>query len=190
MKATAIILAGGQARRLKNIDKGLLEWRGKTFVEHLIDKYSSQVEQVIISCNRNLERYQEYGYPVVADNSPDYLGPLAGIQAALAICETPLALVLPCDCPMLPSDLLERLHKALGDAYADVAIPNDGERRQYLPALIRTSMQHSLASCLAEGRLALRDWYRQYNLCEADFADSAACFANINTGKDYSDLKD
>jgi molybdopterin-guanine dinucleotide biosynthesis protein A len=189
MKITAIILAGGQARRLDNIDKGLLNWRGKTFVEHLISKFQSDTEQIIISCNRNVQTYQGYGLPVVTDNNPDYLGPLAGIQAALALCKSPLALILPCDCPLLPDDLIPRLQQALIDNSADVAIPYDGERLQYLPALIRTDMQDSLSSCLEARKLALRNWYGQYKLCQVDFSDSKNCFININTEQDYSNLE-
>ena len=56
-KITAVILAGGRAQRMGGQDKGLLPVYGKPMIEYVIEALRSQVGQIIISANRNLDRY-------------------------------------------------------------------------------------------------------------------------------------
>ena len=82
-KISCIILAGGKGKRVGGVDKGLLEYKNKPLIEHTINALTPQVDDIIISANRNIERYKDYAKKVISDESEDYLGPLAGIDAAL-----------------------------------------------------------------------------------------------------------
>ena len=79
-EVTALILAGGRGQRMNGEDKGLLEWQGKTFIAHIIERLQGQTINIVISCNRNLASYQRYGYACIADADPDFNGPLAGVS--------------------------------------------------------------------------------------------------------------
>ena len=109
----AIVLAGGQARRMGGRDKGLLPFAGRPLVEWAIESLAPQVSTLLISANRNLDAYGAYGFPVVADLEQGFQGPLAGILSAMRAARTAWILTLPCDGPQPPPDLGARLAQAV-----------------------------------------------------------------------------
>ena len=64
---TGGILAGGQATRMGGADKGLQLLHGLPLYLHIAQKLSPQVASILISANRNLERYRQSQYPVITD---------------------------------------------------------------------------------------------------------------------------
>jgi molybdenum cofactor guanylyltransferase len=93
-------------------DKGLIELNAKPLVQHVIDAIQPQVSAILINANRNQARYESFGYPVINDSLLNYQGPLAGFITAMQALKTEDMLTLPCDGPLVPADLVERLHKA------------------------------------------------------------------------------
>ena len=57
---SCIILAGGEGKRADGMDKGLITYNDKPLIEHVIDAVSFQVDDIVISANRNIENYQKY----------------------------------------------------------------------------------------------------------------------------------
>ena len=55
---TAVILAGGRGRRVGGKDKGLLIWGKEPLIQHIYKRIKPQVNQVIVSCNRNFDQYK------------------------------------------------------------------------------------------------------------------------------------
>lgn len=185
---TAVILAGGRGRRMGGEDKGLLDFNGRPLVVRVIDAISPQVRSLIISANRNLERYQQFGYPVVADSLNDYQGPLAGILAALERVQTPYLISVPCDGPLLAADLVERLSAAMQREPGVIAVAHDGERMQSAYALIPVDLKSDLEQYLAAGDRKLGLWLERHQLVLVDCSDVAASFANLNTEADRQRL--
>lgn len=178
---TAIILAGGQGRRFEGKDKGLIEFNGIPLVAHLINTFSSQVEHIIISANRNLDIYQNYGYPVVSDAAPLYQGPMAGIAAGLNATKTDYAFVVACDMPVLPANIIQRLYEALVNTSSDLALAHDGVRAQPLCMLLKRELRHSLQQSVKKNELKVIHWIGQQSHCLVDCSDIQSCFKNINT---------
>ena len=116
---TAVILAGGKGRRMDGQDKGLIELANRPLIEYVIDAIKPQVETIILNANRNQKQYSDYGYPVISDTLDDFQGPLAGFFSAMMKATTSHIITLPCDGPLLPSDLVERLTFALNDKRID-----------------------------------------------------------------------
>lgn len=164
-------------------DKGLIDYRGRPLIEHVIERLRPQVDALLISANRNLEAYRRYGFPVLTDQTAEHLGPLAGIQAGLQACTTPWLLVCPCDCPFLPLDLAERLLAAKAATLAVAVSPGGMEpgfqllRRELLPALDDT---------LASGERRVWHWCRAQVAVEVRWPD-ASPFGNCNTLEDLDD---
>ncbi len=52
---SAIILAGGKGKRVNGQDKGLLPYKNKTLVKHVIDAVNRLANEIIISANRNIK---------------------------------------------------------------------------------------------------------------------------------------
>lgn len=178
---TAVILAGGQGSRMGGIDKGLVTFRGKPLIEHVIERIAPQTGTLLISANRSHERYAKFGYPIIADTLPDFPGPLAGILAALEITESALLLAVPCDTPLLPADLVQRLADALERSGADIAIPSDGERLHAAVMLMHRSVITDLRDYLLAGERKVQLWLQRHRTVHIDFSDNPGAFANLNT---------
>ncbi len=186
---TAVILAGGQGRRMGGMDKGLIELQGRPLVEYLLAALRPQVGLILINANRNQERYQIYGHTVISDQLDDYQGPLAGFASAMQAASTPYILTIPCDAPVISPDLAERLYNALMREPAELAVAHDGERLQPVHALLPVSLLPSLQQFLASGERKIDRWYAQHNMVAVDFSDSISMFRNINTPEQKNQME-
>jgi molybdopterin-guanine dinucleotide biosynthesis protein A len=112
----AVILAGGQARRMGGGDKGLRTVGGVTILARVIERMRPQVAAMVLNANGDPARFAPFGLPVVEDAVPGHQGPLAGILAGLhwAVCVPHIIAVVsvPSDTPFLPVDLVARLRGA------------------------------------------------------------------------------
>ena len=176
---TAVILAGGQGSRMGGADKGLLTLWGKPLVAHLIERLTPQVGQLLINANRHSEQYQKWA-PVFPDNLDHFPGPLAGFEAGLSAATTDWVLVVPCDSPLLPLDLVERLSAAISSPQ-QIGVVHDGEQLHAATALLHRSLLPSLQRYLARGDRKLRLWFAEHELVAVDFSDQASAFINLNT---------
>lgn len=180
MNCSAIVLCGGLGRRVGRVDKGRLPWNGSTLVESVLGRIAPQVDDIVISANRNRDWYESLGYPVIADQRAGFQGPLAGLEAALPLCGHALTLAVCCDMPELPCDLLARMIGPLEDPAVDVCYATDGEHEHYLVAVLRTSLHASLTRYLDGGQRSVRGWYRELRCSTADFSRQPSAFRNIN----------
>lgn len=183
---TALILAGGRGQRLGGQDKGLVEVNQQPLITFVIDSIKPDVQQIIISANRNQERYAEFGYPVYGDSISGYMGPLAGILTGLQHCTTPWLLVLPADTPRLPQQLITRLWQAIQTQHCQIAIAAEGKYLQPTFALLNVSLRESLQQYLQNGGRKTQEWMQQQACCRVDFSDQANAFMNINTETDLA----
>ena len=163
-------------------DKGLVDYQGRPLVEWVLDVLAPQVGEIVISANRNLERYAAYGRRVLPDTLPDYPGPLAGVLAALQAVTTDWLLVVPCDTPHLPADLAFRLLGAAQLEGVPLAVAEDDARIHHSCFLVRTDRRDDLAAFLARGERAVRHW--QAGLASTSVRFDAAAFANVNRPDD------
>lgn len=177
---TGLVLAGGLARRMGGEDKGLVELLGRPMIEHVLERLRPQVGPVLINANRNVDRYAALGHPVVPDTLDGYLGPLAGVLAGLRAMQTPFLLTVPCDAPLIATDLARRMHDACAAAGADVAVATDGRRQQPVFLLLRARVAPGLESYLAGGGRKIDAWFGQLRLAEADLGDAPDSFVNVN----------
>ncbi|HEX9172639.1 MAG TPA: gephyrin-like molybdotransferase Glp [Telluria sp.] len=187
---SGLILAGGRGSRMGYVDKGLQPFRGKTMVEHVLERLAPQVASVAINANQNIDIYAGFStagaaVPVWEDDTTGFAGPLAGLEAGMRRCATPYLLSAPCDSPFLPADLAERLFAALQAQDADLAFAvtqEAGQRPQPHPVfcLVKASLLPVLSQYLAEGGRRMDGWYAGLKAAEVLFEDADA-FRNINT---------
>ena len=180
---SVVILAGGRGTRVGGIDKGLMPWRGKPLIEYILPGLP-KTSPVFINANRNIERYLQYGLPVVADTLTDYQGPLAGILSAMTQCKTDYLLCMPCDSPQPPQQLAERLFQCMQQANKSSAICHDGQRLQPLFALMSRTLQPQLENWLASGQRKVELFFTEVESAVCDFSDQPQCFHNFNTPED------
>lgn len=189
MCITAIILSGGRATRMGGVDKGLVVFQQKPLVEYVIERLTSQADEVIINANRELEQYKSLGYPVLQDETADFIGPLAGFNLGLQHAKHDYLLTVPCDSPLLPLDLAQRLHSNLLNHDADIAVAtSDGDAHPVF-CLCKKSVLPSLTSYLQQGGRKVSAWQKSLNYIEVDFSDNAEAFINLNTPEDLVALE-
>lgn len=186
---TAVILAGGQGRRMDGKDKGLVEFCKQPLIQRVIERVRPQVGTIIINANRNTADYEAFGYPVITDNLLDYQGPLAGFMAAMTFVKTKYIVCVPCDGPMLSEQLVSRLAARLLSENADIAVAHDGNRLQPVYVLIATHLKDSLELYLQSGARKIDKWYAQHQVTVVDFSDSPDTFININTRQERDALQ-
>jgi len=184
-KITGILLAGGQGRRMGGVDKGLQLLRGKPMAQHVIERFAPQVDELLINANQNIEQYQSLGYRVIPDAIGGFVGPLAGLHRGLSEAAHPLVVTAPCDSPFLPLDLVAKLHAALEQQNAELAVARTGDQPHPVFCLCRKSVLSSLTEFLESGGRKIDWWYAQLKVAEVDFVDEAA-FRNINTREELA----
>jgi len=178
---SGLVLAGGRALRMGGVDKGLQPYRGRPLVDHAIGRLAPQVAHVLVSANRNAADYARRAVHVLADASPDFPGPLAGMLAGLRAARTPWLAVVPCDSPLLPLDLVARLDGGRGASDAAVVERADG-KLEPVCCLLSTALADDLAGTLARGDRKVEAWLlRHAARVRFDAPGDDAAFANFNT---------
>lgn len=179
---TALILSGGKGERMLCRDKGLILYKGKPLIEHLISIIKPQVANILLNCNRNFEDYRRYKLPLVRDSVQDYAGPLRGILSCRENITTPYTLIVPCDMPNLPVNLVTKLMPIEKDI--EINCCHDGTRQQSLVFIMKTETIKTIESHLKEGDYSVKSWLSSRKVKNILFNQTSAqgeIFANINT---------
>ena len=126
LSMTGLILAGGRGARMGGIDKGLQNFNGTPLTLHTLMRLQMQesepLSEIMVVANRNLSAYESFGVQVWPDSTDGFAGPLAGFLTGLERCETDLLLTVPCDSPLFPLNLAQRLLDTLVSEEADIAV--------------------------------------------------------------------
>jgi molybdenum cofactor guanylyltransferase len=203
---TAVILAGGQGTRMGGLDKGLQLLHGQPLVQHALQRLRAQkgglIGHIMVSANRHLAAYAALGVPVWPDHDQAghgmaantvFEGPLAGFACGLRHCPSDWLLTVPCDTPLFPLDLAERLWQAAQLAHADMAMayapePSDPGHSALEPqpvfCLLHARLAASLAQYLHSGGRKIRAWVAQQPCAQVVFdqaQDKPHAFSNANT---------
>lgn len=189
---TGLILAGGRGSRMGGADKGLQNFNGMPLALHTLLRLSPQVGQLMVNANRNLSAYESFGAPVWPDGLADYAGPLAGFLTGLERCETPWLVTVPCDTPLFPPDLVERLADAAAREDAEIAMvaareggpENSQLRAQPVFCLLRVELMESLVKFTHGGGRKIDAWTALHKTVLVPFdapGDDARAFFNANT---------
>ena len=189
MPITAIILSGGRATRMNGVDKGLVLLQSKPLIQHVIERLKPQADEILINANRELTQYQALGYPVLQDEVEDFLGPLAGFSLGLQHAKHDYVLTVPCDSPLLPVNLAQRLMTALIEHKAEVAVATSDDNTHPVFCLCKKTVLPSLTAYLQQGERRVSAWQKSLQYIEVDFSDGNEAFTNLNTFEDLAALE-
>ena len=198
---TGLVLAGGRGSRMGGTDKGLQNFHGTPMALHTLMRLQMQqgnwVGPTLVNANRHLAAYEAFGHPVWPDTLADYAGPLAGFMTGLAHCETPWLLTVPCDTPLFPMDLVQRLASAFENETTEIAMAaareEDGQlRRQPVFCLLRADLLDSLVAFTQAGGRKIDRWTDQHRTVVVPFdrsGDDPQAFFNANTLAELQSLE-
>jgi molybdopterin-guanine dinucleotide biosynthesis protein A len=173
------LLAGGRGSRLGGADKAWLAREGVPQVLRWAKRWSGEHGPVLVSANRDLERYAEVGLTAVPDRMPDQ-GPLSGLDALAAVCATPWLFTLPVDLVGANDCLLRTLRSQRGE---HGAFAQDDDGPQPLVALWRRdALRLACLDAFAANERAAHRLAQRLDLPSVLF--SGVRFGNLNTPED------
>ena len=170
------ILAGGKSTRM-GTDKALLDWHGRTLLDHMVELLRGAADRV-----------QVVGREQLPDELPG-LGPLSGIATALKTTSTDANLIIAVDLPLLTQDFLKYLRTRLETSSHPLLACRIGSDYPLCLGIWRP-MLPEIERCLDAGQLSFRrlvegaaNVVSESELVQAGFGLSI--FKNLNTREDY-----
>ena len=168
-----------------------------TILQRVLARIGPHCIAIVLNANGDASRFSAFGLPVVADEVPDFAGPLAGILAGLewAARTHPAAewiASVPGDCPFLPSELIPRLHEARMAEGRILACARSGEWRHPVVALWPVALRIDLRRALFDENLHKIELFTgRYGVAVAEWPDRPVDpFMNVNTPEDLAAAAD
>lgn len=193
----AVILAGGEGRRLGGQDKARLPIDGQPLIRHVMDAIKLQTDNLAISCHDNPGRFDEFGVPIIQDEFSERLGPIGGILSAMDWVaehhpDIDSILTVPTDTPFLPHDLVRRLSYARDMADLNMACACSGDQIHPVIAIWPVGIRKVLRTSLSRApERNVRNWARRIGCAYAIWpSDTADPFFNINTEEDLAQAEE
>jgi molybdopterin-guanine dinucleotide biosynthesis protein A len=177
-------------------DKARLTVGGVSILDRVLAALRPQCGALLINANGDPSRFADAGLPVVADDVPGFVGPLAGILAgldwaALHAPEVADIVSVPGDCPFLPTDLVVRLHATRVAVGVPLACARSGEWRHPVVGLWPVALRTDLRSALVQqGLRKIESWTARHGVATAEWpATPVDPFFNVNTPQDAAEAE-
>ncbi|USG60540.1 molybdenum cofactor guanylyltransferase MobA [Sneathiella marina] len=193
----AVLLAGGQSRRMGGGSKFLQEIAGQSLLTRIVSTVTPQVSDLILNININPEVIENIKIPTVKDSVEGFAGPLSGILTGLEYyinmgSKASHMLSVPTDAPFIPEDLVSRLRTGLGDLPEKTIVMAESVGRVHpVIALWPLSLAADLRIALVEEDLrkilVFADRYNRVNVVWGDHEGDP--FFNINRPEDLEEAK-
>jgi molybdenum cofactor guanylyltransferase len=174
-----LVLAGGRGQRMGGHDKGLILWNHRPLIAYVHDTVRPLTDDLIISCNRNQDRYQAFADQLVSDEQQDFPGPFAGVLAGLSVARHDWILVLACDAPRIDSALIQQLLNG-AKGKSPLMVRQDGQW-QPMFSLIPAALLPALRGSWDQGERSLLRALKAHDLQPLDCAADDLRLTNFNT---------
>lgn len=187
MKIGCVILAGGKSSRMGK-DKALLEINGKNFIKQLSEELDWFNEKLIARGNNS--EIPEVSWPVIPDVYQER-GPIGGLHASLSICQSDALFFVSCDMPLIQSSLAKFLCDSMTEAYDAVVVKSEDGRVHPLCAVYRKATVKVFEKQILAGNNRIMGALDKMRVkyVTIDFTKGAQQLLNVNTPKDYLELK-
>ena len=122
MKVDGLILAAGRSSRMGATNKVHAVLGGRPLLHHVIERLAPQVQTLCL--NGNPTALGDQQYPIIEDALADFQGPLTGLYSALVsrlLSDAEYLVMVPCDGPFVPANLVVELSRQIVIADSDCA---------------------------------------------------------------------
>ena len=180
MGVAGFVLVGGHSRRMGR-DKARLPLPSHLLIEEVAARVSCVAENLALVGESR--RYRDLGFDCIDDLHPS-LGPIAGIESALASGRGDLNIIVACDLPGLQSKWLAELLAQARNSNASCVVCQDSSGRiQPLCGIWRSNCLSAVQQALTLGRLRLLDLVGELN---AEILPVDQLIPNVNTPRDWT----
>jgi molybdopterin-guanine dinucleotide biosynthesis protein A len=122
MKVDGLILAAGRSNRMGASNKVHAVLNGKPLLHHVIERLAPQVQTLAV--NGDPAALGDQQYPIIEDALAGFQGPLTGLYSALvsrSLSDAKYLMMVPCDGPFVPANLVAELSRQIAVADSDCA---------------------------------------------------------------------
>ncbi len=194
----AVLLRGGRSRRM-GMDKALLSWEGKTFLQTIADQMDIFEEKYLsVAAEPDKAACPEVthldgllqGWKVLPDRIPN-CGPMGGIWTALSACRAEWALTASCDIPAVRQSFFLKLLDSRSED-VDIVCPVTSDGRMHMTcALYRRSAAPLLEARLREGNYRMRSLFSCCRVKTVPVTDpeEERMLSNINTPEELDRVR-
>lgn len=185
MKDLAVfILCGGKSSQMQS-EKGLVLFKDKPFIEHIIKAILPITTNIQLVTNGNDYDYLEY--KKISDIEIDK-GLLGGIYTALYYSDTEFNMVLSCDIPLISTELLSELIEK-HDEEASITVLSSESRMHPLIGIYAKKILPDIKEAINQGDLKLMNLIAKVPHQIITFDETQSLnFININSPDELNDL--
>ena len=183
-----IILAGGESRRMGELNKSFLPFKeGRSILEEMLLKIRP-LDQSPLLVVKDPTEYQQYQQNLKIVTDIYEAGPLGGLHAGLYYSPADYNLLLGCDMPFIKVEFLKYLKKKVTK---DILIPQTYKGIEPLHAVYHKNCLPAIERAIKNNCCKLSSFFEEVDvefLSEKDirsFDSQLQSFININTQKDY-----
>ncbi|MFH1245930.1 MAG: molybdenum cofactor guanylyltransferase [Candidatus Omnitrophota bacterium] len=190
--SSAIILAGGENKRMNGVDKAGLIVNGLSILQRSILVLKELFSEILVVTNEK-RNYSLEGITVVKDII-NGAGPLGGIYTGLSYMKEEAGFFVACDMPFLRGDLILKLWDNFNQADYDAIVPRRNGEIEPLHAVYKKGLKDNLSWYLNNnsGDYSIRNFLKTVNVYYLDLEDTSEfknAFRNINTPEDIARIK-
>ncbi len=191
---TGLLLAGGKGSRMSFADKPLFKLGNKTIIQWVLSEAKQHARKFFINVNRNSEKYEHLGLPLLPDLPMAQAGPLVGIHSGMEFISKDqnlylphFLLCLPGDVPFFPKDLIPNLLIEMNNNPCDVVFTKVEGQIEPLFSLWSYSARTRICDAVENGLYGPRQIFPLLNTKTLLMrTNSQLDFLNINTKEDLA----
>ena len=170
---------------------------GQPLIEHVIARAAKELAELLISVNRNSEKYEYLELPLIADYRTAFAGPLIGIASAMRALKSnrnsegiKYLACFAADVPRFPENLVSRLSQQLERAQAEVAWSICNGQIQPLFSVWSLNTLPAIETAIESGIYGPKLLFPKLKSVHVEFSyDDPLQFLNINTQACYEQAK-
>jgi molybdopterin-guanine dinucleotide biosynthesis protein A len=187
----ALIMIGGESRRMGGGIKSFIKFNDKYIFDRVLETAKKQIKKIIINCNVEETKLYKYKIPIIKDLKNGYMGPLAGIHAAMSWIrnndpQIEWLITLPGDTPFIPADLISNFKNKILHNTKIILAQSENKIHPIVGAW-HLSLYDSLDSQLDLGIRKILSWAELHPLDFVKYPiESFDPFFNINTKEDIN----
>lgn len=187
----ALILMGGQNKRMNGKHKAFLSLHQMTFLESIIHVLSDFSQLYLSVDDKN--KFSHLSYPMIEDHH-EHIGPIDGISSALMSIDTDYLFVTACDMPLITKEFTHYLISLLSKLEPDkdcLAFQDEDGFLYPLGAIYSKRILPKMLAQIADGHYGMQSLLRSEKSVILPLKDtpfSKAILCNINTPEDYKSL--
>ena len=191
-----VLLAGGRSSRFGGDDKCLQTLNGKTLLERVALNAAPQVGALILNVNGDTNRFPDLGLPVIKDSIDGFVGPLAGVWAAMDfvakhVPQARWVATFATGAPFIPANWVRRVLAAITREGAQIGTVSSDENDHPVFGLWPVDLRFELRKAIElEDIRKVRAWTSRYKVATVAFdALPLDPFFNVNTPADLAEAE-